>query len=378
LFFGAGDTLAASDEALCSAPLLSPKKRGPFQLVPVMARARTMNAIYNLSAGLAVAHHWGKETLKAGELGNQQLVGFFDEPNTSWTPRVLKDGSDSVGVLGALNHAYLNIGLYSEDWLTHFNPFLRGKPVSPIRINVAEVNSAYWRATEAGTGAMAKFLLKAGQPDHLKEAPGGDKYTADASTLERGKAVFAETCARCHSSKLPDVAWKALDPGGCSGPDYLKCWTRYWGLTKTSEFKSKMMEIVTPPDFLKDNYLSTDARIPVTLLRTNACSALATNAIRGNIWDNFSSSTYKDLPSVGTISVQDPFTGQRQSYEMPAGGLGYTRVPSLVSIWSTAPFLINNQLGSFNQSIGRRKDEIVPSVDRTIALARETPYRAWT
>jgi hypothetical protein len=36
---GAGDTLAASDEALGSAPLRSPKKRGPFQLVPGMARA---------------------------------------------------------------------------------------------------------------------------------------------------------------------------------------------------------------------------------------------------------------------------------------------------------------------------------------------------
>ena len=57
-----------------------------------------------------------------------------------------------------------------------------------------------------------------------------------------------------------------------------------------------MRAIVAAPDFLKDNYLSTDARIPVTLLRTNACSPLATNAIRGNIWDNFSSETYKDLP----------------------------------------------------------------------------------
>ncbi len=39
LLFGAGDTLAASDEVLGSAPLRSPKKRSPFQLVPVMARA---------------------------------------------------------------------------------------------------------------------------------------------------------------------------------------------------------------------------------------------------------------------------------------------------------------------------------------------------
>ena len=39
---------------------------------------------------------------------------------------------------------------------------------------------------------------------------------------------------------------------------------------------------------------------------------------------------------------------------MPAGGRGYTRPPSLVSAWSTAPFLLNNSLGPFDQD---------PSVD---------------
>ncbi len=33
---------------------------------------------------------------------------------------------------------------------------------------------------------------------------------------------------------------------------------------------------------------------------------------------------------------------------MPAGGRGYTRVPSLISIWSTAPFLLNNSVGPFD------------------------------
>jgi hypothetical protein len=32
---------------------------------------------------------------------------------------------------------------------------------------------------------------------------------------------------------------------------------------------------------------------------------------------------------------------------MPAGGRGYTRVPSLISIWSTAPFQLNNTMGDF-------------------------------
>ena len=37
---------------------------------------------------------------RAAQLLNKQLAGFFDPPDTSWSPRVLKDGSDSVGVLG--------------------------------------------------------------------------------------------------------------------------------------------------------------------------------------------------------------------------------------------------------------------------------------
>ncbi len=310
---------------------------------------RTMNAVYLLGPRLAQAKLWGKETLKGAQLGNKQLPGFFDPPATSWSPRVLKDGSDSVGVLAALNRVYINIGLYSEEWMRHFNPFFGGKAIDPIPIATAEANSAYWRATEAGTPFMAEFLVKAGQPDRLADAPGGAKYlTADAATLERGKRVFAETCARCHSSKLPDEARAKLDPGGCSGPDYLACFKRFWAYTGTDEFKAKMRAIVAAPDFLKDNFLSTDARIPVTLLRTNACSPLGTNAIRGNIWDNFSSETYKTLPSVGTVTVQDPFTAEKWPFRMPGGGLGYTRVPSLVSIWSTAPFLVNNRLGPFS------------------------------
>jgi hypothetical protein len=310
---------------------------------------RTMNAIYNLKERVDQAHRWGKETLKGGELNNRQLPGTFDAPDTSWSPRVLKDGSDSVGVLGALNRVYLNIGLYSEDWLTHFNPFFGGKPITPIEIATAEKNSVYWLATENGTTNMAKFLLRAGQPDRLADAPGGMKFlTTDTTVLNRGKTVFADNCARCHSSKLPEKARAQMDPGGCSGPGYLACWKRFWAYTKTAEFRTAIRGIVADPDFLKDNYLSSEARVPVTLLRTNACSPLGTNAIRGNIWDNFSSSTYKELPSVGKITVQDPFTAKRWQYTMPGGGLGFTRVPSLVSIWSTAPFLVNNRLGPFS------------------------------
>jgi hypothetical protein len=319
---------------------------------------RTMNAFYSLGARLELARRWGHEILAGPELNNKQFNDFvqsgplaelYHKPEVQ-TPRVLKDGSDSVGALGALNRVYLNIGLFSEEWLLHFNAFVGGTPITPIEISVAEKNSSYWKATEAQTFLLAQFLLKAGQPDHLKDAPGGVQYlAASATVLDRGKEVFAERCARCHSSKLPTPA-QGVDPGGCAGPHYLACWNRYWEWTKTDDFKQKTQAIVKAPDFLDGNYLSTELRVPLTLLQTNACSPLATNAIAGNIWDNFSSQSYKDLPSVGEITIYDPFTGEPRLYRMPAGGRGYTRPPSLISLWSTAPYLLNNTVGKFDPS----------------------------
>ena len=319
---------------------------------------RTMNAVYSLADRLKIAPALANERLKGGERDNKQfnqfisegwLTTLFSAPDKVATPRVLKDGSDSVGALGALNRVYLNIGLFSEEWLLHFKAVVGGVPISPIPIATAEKNSAYWRATEAGTPETALFFLKAAQPDRLSSLPGGGKaYLDDSPALvDRGKTVFADTCARCHSSKYPAGVTELTDIGTerCAGPGYLDCFKAYWNRTRTPDYRKKMEAIVHAPDFLDHNYLSTEVRIPVTLLRTNACSPLATNAIRGNIWDNFSSDTYKRLPSVGSITVQDPFTGANRRFKMPGGGRGFTRPPSLISAWSTAPFLLNNSVG---------------------------------
>jgi hypothetical protein len=322
---------------------------------------RTMNAVYSLGARLHAALRLGEEKLAGGGLDSKQLndyvpadsplAQFYKKPDSVWTTRVLKDGADSVGALGALNRVFINIGLFSEEWLEHFKPLIGGKKITPIPIKVARNNSAYWQANENQTPNLALFFLATAKPDYLKNAPGSEAYlTADAATLTRGKAAFGERCARCHSSKLPEKAYTFFPNNGCVGKDYLKCWNAYWDWTKTEEFKKEMQQIVQADDFLKDNFLSTELRVPVTLLETNACSPLATNAIAGNIWDNFSSQSYKDLPSVGTITVHHPVTGEPREYTMPAGGRGYTRPASLISLWSTAPFLLNNTVGDFNPS----------------------------
>jgi hypothetical protein len=318
---------------------------------------RTMNSVYLLGERLAVGKRIGHEVLGKGSRDNVQfndvvssgpLTEFYKKPDQVWTPHVLKDGADSVGALGALNRVYLNIGLYSEEWLRHFNPVVGGKPITPITIKAAREGSAYWRATEKGTPLTALFFLKVAQPDLLAQAPGGAAFlTKNPAVLERGRTVFANTCARCHSSKQPDAPKDATLVDSI-GPDYLRRFTAWWHWTQTEDFKSKMRAIAARPDFAQNNYFSTDARVPVTLLRTNLCSPLATNALRGNIWDNFSSESYKNLPSVGTVSYQDPFTGAPLTYKMPAGGRGYTRVPSLISLWASAPYLLNNSVGPFN------------------------------
>lgn len=321
---------------------------------------RTMNAVYSLAARLDNAAKFGRETLGGGSLKNAQLnryvpedsplASYYKAPDAVWTPRVLKDGADSVGALGALNRVYVNIGLFSEEWLTHFMPLVGGKKITPFEIEVARKNSAYWSANEQQTPDLALFFLATAQPDYLSRAPGGAAHLSeDSEQLDRGKAVFADTCARCHSSKLPEKAYSFF-PKGCVGPDYLQCWNNYWQWTRSEEFRGEMRTLVAADDFLKDNFLSTELRIPVTLLETNACSPLATNAIAGNVWDNFSSQSYKSLPSVGSIMVHDPLSGEPSEYKMPGGGRGYTRPASLISLWSSAPYLLNNTLGDFYPS----------------------------
>ena len=343
---------------------------------------RTMNArLPARAADGPGARSAGRKRIAGGGLNNRQfndfvppndpLAQFFQPPSTTWTPRVLKDGSDSVGALGALNRVYINIGLFSEEWLLHFTPLIGGTPISPIEIAVARKNSAYWGATEMQTPNMARFFLRSTSPHYLKDAPGGQAYlTEDAATLRQGKVVFAERCARCHSSKVPPLP-AGLDLENCNGKDYLGCWNRYWAWTKTDEFKNQMRPIVLADDFLTDNYLSTELRVPTHAARRPTC-AVRSPPMRSPATSGTTSRrpSYKELPSVGTVKVRHPFTGAVMDYALPGGGRGYTRPASLVSAWSTAPFLQNNTIGRFDpESVGRGAHAGVSGLDRENALA---------
>jgi hypothetical protein len=202
-----------------------------------------------------------------------------------------------------------------------------------------------------------------------------------------GRKVWLRNCATCHSSKQPNgftlkfdrnPAWKAdwtKAPKGTDAtytlpmdadhwtafkrsPSYLDYLQKITALVETEGGPAKATLEDDPWDkdhpFWENNYLSTDLRLPLTLVGTNPARSLGTNAIRGNVWDNLSSDSYKALPSVGTIKYYDPFASIGQGnntnaeFAAPDGGVGYYRPATHVALWATAPFLHNNTLGYYN------------------------------
>jgi hypothetical protein len=251
-------------------------------------------------------------------------------------PHVLVDGADSIGVTGALARVFINVGTYSEEWLRAHNAIIGLRKTRPIRIEDALEQSVSWQATLDRMDNLAQYLIRAGQRIPLADAPGGEAFLDDPPELvARGKIVFAENCFSCHSSKQPP-------------PRSMWTLTQLTDLSQKPEYVEWARQEVMKPDFLENNYLATDERIPVTLLQTNAARALQDNATTGKVWHDFSSVDYKQTPSVGSIEVLHPFTLEPWTFDMPGGGPGFYRVPSLVGIWSSAPFFHNNALGLYN------------------------------
>lgn len=241
---------------------------------------------------------------------------------------ILKDGSDSIGTAGASLRVYVNIGMCSDYWTTLHDPINGTKmEQKPFRIALARKDCPDWRATEARM-AGAEAFLKTVKPARLQDSPESEQYlTKDAGVLRQGALVFAERCARCHSSKEP--------PAGITDETARKAWFRH---------------AVQQPDFLDDNFLSNDRRYPVSEIGTNIGRAMATNAIQGHVWEEFSSRTYKEQPAAGELKgLYNPVRPNKPiDFQPPAGGRGYYRVPTLSGVWATAPYFHNNALGLFN------------------------------
>ncbi len=278
-----------------------------------------INAIFLLAERERIA---AEEKLAGGTLS---LPGTKEEMPVA---HILKDGADSIGVPGATIRVFINIGMFSEYWLTRHNRLIGLVDQKPFEISYARKHSVFWLATEERLADIAAFFRRL-QPLRLADAPGGaTQIAADETVLNHGRQVFANSCAPCHSSKQPPAG---IDPESGDG----KAW-----------FRNAVMQ----PDFLENNFLSNEKRYPLSKIQTNAARAMGTNAKAGHIWDNFSSQSYKELPPPEEVEFYNPFDETQPIKFNPKAkntGPGYYRVPSLVSIWSSAPFLHNNALGKF-------------------------------
>jgi hypothetical protein len=266
---------------------------------------------------------------------------------------ILKDGADSIGVRGATIRVYVNIGMFSEYWLTRHNRLVGLAPQKPFEIPYAREHSVFWLATEERLDNIAAFFRKL-KPFHLSDATGGQELISkDQAVMTRGKEVFAESCAACHSSKQPPGN---IDPQSGEG----KAW-----------FRAEVMKA----DFLENNFLSNERRYPLTKIETNAARAFATNAKAGHVWDNFSSQTYKELSPVDELTFFNPFNETQPIRFRPKDkktAPGYYRVSSLISLWSSAPFLHNNALGKFtgDPSVAGRMDAFNDAVEKLLWPAK--------
>lgn len=374
-----------------------------------------MNSIFNLRERLeisfknpretltptsaAVPSLWPEKDFAENKVPKQlldaipELLHSNDDPRR--VPRVLFDGADSIGTWGALSRVYLNIGEYWEQWIRLHDPLVGFRQQQPFRIDDCKAHSVYWNATQLRVGPMRDYFLRITPPMRLTDVKGDIHRTApidlaalrerarqegldydkllanerakriDTSKLADGRKVFAHNCIVCHSSIQPQERLDALaEEAAGTGGEFWDHDPGRW-LSKKS-YRDWAEAEVEKPEFWLKNYLSTDYRIPINLVRTNSARAMATNAMADHMWSDFSSADFHKLPSVGAITYFNPFLGKdgaedqytprhKAPEDRPGGGgPGFYRVPTLISIWTSAPLLHNNSLGLFNND---------PSVD---------------
>ena len=350
--------------------------------------ANTITAIFDVDARLVRASaNQPEDQSKANllspiaQLPYPLAVEHDQNATPRHTPRVLLDGADSIGAFGALSRVYLNIGTFPEEWQRCHNPIIGFRPQRPFPLATLQRNSVYWQTAEQyRIPYLAAFFTYASQksqqsivaPMKLANAPGGQQALEPERPLAlKGREVFLSNCAICHSSKQPAGfalafarEWraapvpKASDPARFTLPATFADWEEFRHSTAYDEYVRRLRELAASggEEFFQNNFLSTDVRIPITLVGTNSGRAMGTNGMRGQVWDNFTSDTYKQLPAVGAVRFYNPFSpkqpddwGNNDEYYPPAGGPGYYRPASLISLWATAPYLHNNSLGLYPQ-----------------------------
>lgn len=253
---------------------------------------------------------------------------------------ILKGGEDSVGPHLAVQRVYVNIGMCAEQcWVNHLtnlrelDPSQRGFGQTPFDIGQCRRDCASFRANEDRIMDIVSYLLSR-RPTDLKDAKFstapeevrdvqlteflGEKYKADGDELvSRGKTIYAERCARCHSSQNSNKQDLVEVTDDFSGVDFLKT------------------ETLANGEILRKDWLGNEKSTSQSELGTYACRSMHSNHMRGHVWEQFGSEKNKARPMT--------VTGLRS--QVREGGPGYFRNISLLNVWAHAPFLHNNAVG---------------------------------
>ena len=232
---------------------------------------------------------------------------------------ILKGGEDSIGILQAVQRVYINIGSCAEQcWVNHLtdlrqlDPQQRGFGQTPFNVGQCRRDCRNFRAIEDRLQNVVDFLLSSQASEtELYKAKGlrnrGELIAEldkefGSGAVDRGRILFGENCARCHSSQ----------PGPIAARDF---YAR------------------DPQTHLRRDWLGDDQASLATEVGTNQCRALHSNHMKGHIWEEFGSETLTARPT-------DPnLTGPAD------GGRSYYRNISLLSLWAHAPFMHDNSVG---------------------------------
>jgi hypothetical protein len=307
--------------------------------------AGTINAIINLHQRPTFANEdvikWRKAESCAADANDRDCWCEPGRDHKCWkrdraketVHHILKGGEDSIGANEAIQRVYFNIGSCAEQcWVNHLtdlrqlDPQGRNFGQTPFDIGQCRRDCPNFRAIEDRLGDIANFLhskethatdLAVARENTRKAANPAARYADDDlfadldkqfgnGAVKRGHEVFADSCARCHSS-VPEVA------GGA--------------------FKNRDFRALDPKTGLRVDWLGNDQATLASEVSTYRCRALHSNHMTGHIWQEYGSET---------LRTRAPDPSLTEPHE---GGRGYYRNISLLSLWAHAPFLHNNALG---------------------------------
>lgn len=265
-------------------------------------------------------------------------------------PHILKGGEDSIGYFPAVQRVYFNIGSCSEQcWMNHLTDMTvlagnqRGFGQSKFDIGQCRRDCPQFRAIEDRVDAIGRFFFNS-RPTDIKDVakPGGEKpfggsnekVTAwleteaplpaggkgfGAGAVRKGAQIYAQRCATCHSSQQ--------EPGG-----------GFAAVAESAKPEDFFLREIPDPIYagrkMRADWLGNDKLTPVNVVGTSSCRARHSNHMKGSIYEEYASETYR---------TKDPV--RANSGPVMAGGRGYYRNISLLNVWAHAPFMHNNAVG---------------------------------